>query len=61
MGKIMKLLTMKEVAAALRVHVQTVRRLIRAGKIPAISIGKQYRIPESFLKEKMECLKNQKN
>lgn len=38
------LLTPADIAAAFQIEVGTVRRLIRAGKIPAVKIGGQYRI-----------------
>jgi excisionase family DNA binding protein len=36
-----------ECAAALKVHKDTVMRLIRSGRIRARKVGRQYRIPES--------------
>ncbi|OFW55647.1 MAG: excisionase [Candidatus Solincola sediminis] len=41
-----KLLTVSEVADILRVSNMTVYRLIKAGQIPAIRVGKNYRIKE---------------
>jgi excisionase family DNA binding protein len=41
------LLTVREVAAAMRVSNMTVYRLIRAGDLRALQIGKSYRIRES--------------
>jgi len=41
------LLTVREVAGAMRVSNMTVYRLIRAGDLRAIQIGKSYRIRES--------------
>jgi len=38
------LLTINEVAAALRVSKMTVYRLIRAGQLPAIQVGKSFRV-----------------
>ena len=38
------ILTTKEVADLLRVSLITVRRWLKAGKIPSIRIGKHYRI-----------------
>lgn len=41
----------EEVAETLGLHVRTVRRLIREGKIRATRIGKQYRVPAAALAE----------
>lgn len=38
------LLTVREVAAAMRVSTMTVYRLIRDGQLPAIRVGKHFRI-----------------
>lgn len=47
-GKISnKLLTVNEVASILRVSNMTVYRLVKSGQIPAIRVGKNYRIKES--------------
>lgn len=40
-----------EVAKALGVHVRTVRRFIRDGKLKATRVGKQYRVPAAALAE----------
>jgi len=42
-----KLLTVNEVASILRVSNMTVYRLVKSGQIPAIRVGKNYRIKES--------------
>jgi excisionase family DNA binding protein len=41
-----RLLTVNEVADILRVSNMTVYRLIKSGQIPAIRVGKNYRIKE---------------
>lgn len=41
------LLTVSEVAAAMRVSNMTVYRLIKSGDLPALRVGKNYRIRES--------------
>jgi excisionase family DNA binding protein len=50
------LLTPGEVAGCLRVSIQTVRRWINAGKLPAYKVGRAWRIKEadlqSWLKER---------
>jgi len=42
-----KLLTVNEVAQILRVSNMTVYRLVKSNQIPAIRVGKNYRIKES--------------
>ena len=42
-----RLLTVNEVADILRVSNMTVYRLIKGGQIPAIRVGKNYRIKEA--------------
>jgi len=39
-----RLMTVREVAEAMRVSTMTVYRLIRAGSLPAIRVGKHFRI-----------------
>lgn len=41
-----RLLTVAEVASLLRVSTMTVYRLIKAGSLPSIRIGKSYRVRE---------------
>ncbi|HBF12346.1 MAG TPA: hypothetical protein DDW49_02990 [Deltaproteobacteria bacterium] len=43
------LFTVSEVAEAFRLTEAAIRRLIRVKKIPAIRIGKEYRIPEQVV------------
>jgi excisionase family DNA binding protein len=44
-----RLFTVSEVAAVMRVSNMTVYRLIRAGELPALRVGKGYRIFEADL------------
>jgi excisionase family DNA binding protein len=44
-----RLLTVREVAETMRVSNMTVYRLIRAGELPAIRVGKHFRIRENEL------------
>lgn len=37
-------LTLDEVATRLGVHVKTVRRQVREGRLPAVRVGRQYRV-----------------
>ncbi|WP_036438551.1 helix-turn-helix domain-containing protein [Mycobacterium sp. URHB0044] len=41
----------EEVAEVLGLHVRTVRGYVRDGRLPAVRIGKQYRIAEQDLRE----------
>jgi excisionase family DNA binding protein len=49
-----QLLTVAEVADMLRVSNMTVYRLIKAGQIGAIRVGKNYRIPQADLDDYLE-------
>ena len=42
-----RLLTVAEVAGVMRVSTMTVYRLIKSGELPALRVGKNYRIRES--------------
>ena len=42
-----RLLTVAEVAAAMRVSNMTIYRLIKSGQLAAVRVGKNYRIRES--------------
>jgi excisionase family DNA binding protein len=48
------LLTVSEVAAVMRVSNMTVYRLIKGGELPAMRVGKGYRIRESELRRFLE-------
>lgn len=52
----MEYLTPEEIAAKLRVDISTVRRWIKAGQLPALRVGRQYRVEEpayeAFLKSR---------
>jgi excisionase family DNA binding protein len=50
-----RLLTVREVAETMRVSNMTVYRLIRAGQLPAIRVGKHFRIRENELGEYLEA------
>jgi excisionase family DNA binding protein len=41
-----RLLTVSEVAAAMRVSNMTIYRLIKSGELPAVRVGRSYRIRE---------------
>lgn len=48
------LLTVSEVASAMRVSNMTVYRLIKGGELPAVRVGKNYRLRESDLERFLE-------
>ena len=48
------LLTVAEVASAMRVSNMTVYRLIKSGELPAVRVGKNYRLRESDLERFLE-------
>ena len=48
------LLTVSEVANAMRVSNMTVYRLIRNGELPAVRVGKNYRLRETDLERFLE-------
>jgi len=52
----MNYLTPEEIASKLRVDISTVRRWIKLGQLPALQVGRQYRVEEpayeAFLKSR---------
>ena len=48
------LLTVTEVANAMRVSNMTVYRLIKSGELPAVRVGKNYRLRETDLERFLE-------
>jgi excisionase family DNA binding protein len=44
-------LTVAEVAAAMRVSKMTVYRLVHSGELPAVRVGRSFRVPESAVDE----------
>ena len=59
MKKNMEILTAKEVAEYLKIHLLTVHRYAREGKIPAFKIGTDWRFHkkyiERWIREKSSC------
>lgn len=49
-----KLLTVSEVAAALRVSRMTVYRLVHAGELAAVHVGRSYRVPEQAVHQYLQ-------
>lgn len=50
-----RLLTVNEVADVMRVSKMTVYRLIHAGELPAIRVGKSFRVPQGALDQLLEA------
>jgi excisionase family DNA binding protein len=46
-----KFLTVAEVAALMRVSKMTVYRLVHSGELPAVQIGRSFRVPEQAVHE----------
>jgi excisionase family DNA binding protein len=47
----MRFLTVAEVAAIMRVSKMTVYRLVQAGSMPAVRVGRSYRVPEQAVQD----------
>lgn len=47
----MNFLTVAEVAEAMRVSKMTVYRLVHAGTLPAVQVGRSFRIPEQAVQD----------
>ena len=46
-----KFLTVAEVATMMRVSKMTVYRLVHAGDLPAVRVGRSFRVPEAAVNE----------
>ena len=46
-----KFLTVAEVAAVMRVSKMTVYRLVHSGELPAVRVGRSFRVPEETVNE----------
>ena len=46
-----RFLTVAEVAALMRVSKMTVYRLVQHGQLPAVQVGRSYRVPEKAVEE----------
>ena len=46
-----RFLTVAEVAAAMRVSKMTVYRLVHGGELPAVRVGRSFRVPEDAVNE----------
>jgi len=47
-------LTVAEVASLMRVSKMTVYRLVHSGELPAVRVGKSFRVPEKAVHEYLE-------
>lgn len=54
MAENMKWRTRKQVADMMNVSPQTITRVIERGELQAVKVGRQYRIPESSLRDYVE-------
>jgi excisionase family DNA binding protein len=50
-----RFLTVAEVAAVMRVSKMTVYRLVHDGKLPAVQIGKSFRVPEQAVHDYLDA------
>jgi len=46
-----RFLTVAEVAAVMRVSKMTVYRMVHAGELPAVQIGRSFRVPEKAVQD----------
>lgn len=46
-----RFLTVAEVAAAMRVSKMTVYRLVHSGELPAVRVGRSFRVPEDAVND----------
>ncbi|NEE00346.1 helix-turn-helix domain-containing protein [Phytoactinopolyspora halotolerans] len=49
-----RFLTVAEVASVMRVSKMTVYRLVHAGTLPAVQVGRSFRIPENAVHEYLD-------
>jgi excisionase family DNA binding protein len=54
----MKFLTVAEVAAVMRVSRMTVYRLVHSGELPAVRVGRSFRVPERAVHEYLSSAYN---
>jgi excisionase family DNA binding protein len=47
----MRFLTVAEVAGIMRVSKMTVYRLVQSGAMPAVRVGRSYRVPEKAVRD----------
>lgn len=50
----MEFLTVEEIASTLKVSVQTVRNWIKTGKLPALKVGRQWRVRKEDFEKYLE-------
>jgi excisionase family DNA binding protein len=49
-----KFLTVAEVATAMRVSKMTVYRLVHSGELPAVRVGRSFRVPEQAVHDYLD-------
>ncbi|HET6210223.1 MAG TPA: helix-turn-helix domain-containing protein [Jatrophihabitans sp.] len=47
----MRFLTVAEVAAVMRVSKMTVYRMVHSGELPAVRVGRSFRVPEQAVQD----------
>lgn len=52
--RVSELLTIQDVAMLLKVSRQHVRKMVRAGPLPAVKFGREWRIEKDYLKNFLE-------
>lgn len=50
----MSFMTVAEVAAVMRVSKMTVYRLVHSGELPAVRVGRSFRVPEEAVNDYLE-------
>jgi excisionase family DNA binding protein len=50
-----RFLTVAEVAAVMRVSKMTVYRIVHAGELPAVRVGRSFRVPEKAVHDYLEA------
>jgi excisionase family DNA binding protein len=50
-----RFLTVAEVASVMRVSKMTVYRLVHAGDLPAVQVGRSYRVPEKAVHDYLQA------
>jgi len=50
-----RFLTVAEVASVMRVSKMTVYRLVHSGEMPAVRVGRSFRVPEKAVTEYLAC------
>ena len=49
-----EVLTVKEAAALLKTSLQQIRRMIQSGELPAVKVGREWRIPRESISDLLD-------